>query len=182
MPNTVHESTTPECCNVLERILQERDVFYRSQIHALEEKLTASITTSEKALIAAFVASEKAINKAEQSQKELNSKNNEFRAQLKDQTDTQIPRLEAQAVFYSLEEKLRTIAAAFDARSEQFRKEMEGKFEESRRDRAVLRETLTQMGGKSMGTHSAWLAVVAAVGLAASLISIFVVLLTAFKK
>lgn len=51
-------------------------------------------------------SSDKAIQKAEDAQKGVNERGNEFRAQLKDQNDTMIPRIEAENAFKNANERI----------------------------------------------------------------------------
>ncbi len=74
-----------------------------------------------------FQAQEKAIAKAEENQRELNIKNNEFRSQLKDQSDRLMPREEAMGQFRALDSKI----------------------DDVKKDVSSLRESRSEGGGRS---------------------------------
>lgn len=111
-----------------ERLISEKDKFYEMKFRAHDTYYNAKLEAMEKATAAAFISSEKAISKAEDAQKELNIKNNEFRGQLKDQADILMPRLEHQAVVRNLEEKIEGLRRDVSSLRE-FRSESGGRYE-----------------------------------------------------
>ncbi len=84
-----------------------------------------------------FQAQEKAILKAEENQRELNVKNNEFRGQLKDQSEKLMPREEAASMFRNLE----------------------GKVDDVKKDISSLRESRSEGGGRS-NLISEWIPII----------------------
>lgn len=56
-----------------------------------------------------YEAQKDAVQKAEEAQKDVNHRNNEYRAQLKDQNDAQMPRLEAEARLNQMAEQIAAI-------------------------------------------------------------------------
>lgn len=151
-----------------EKLLHERDLYYTEKIKYLEtrivsvdDKHTASVLAVKEVSSATSAASEKAISKAEDAQKELNIKNNEFRGQLKDQADVLMPRSEANARFVNVDEKLTAIKVDFDRQMELNRKDIQD-----------LRESRSSGQGKTEGVGMSITAIVTAVGFIATILAI----------
>jgi len=87
-------------------LMAERDIRYGERFRGQETAVQAALAASKELTSAAFASSEKAIVKAEEGQREMNMKNNEFRQQLKDQAQMQMPRAEADAKFSALDQKV----------------------------------------------------------------------------
>jgi hypothetical protein len=79
----------------LRELVDERDHRYEDRFRATDEKTSLALTSSEKAVSKAEIATEKRFDSV-----------NEFRGQLKDQTATLLPRVEADAKFKNLEDKI----------------------------------------------------------------------------
>ena len=155
-----------------EKMLAERDRFYRSRLLGIEKQHASDIAGLEKSMLASFAAYKEAVLKAETAQQELNIKNNEFRGQLKDQSETLMPRAEAQNMFKSSSDKLISVETQFDSKLDGAVKQFEAKFETARQDLAGLRESRSEGGGKSQGMQTSWIILIGAVGLIASILSI----------
>ena len=122
-------------------VMNERDRLYDVRFRAAEAAVSAALAAQEKSTNAAFAASEKAIVKAEDAQREYNIRSNEFRGQLDDQAKTLMPRPETLNMFKSVDEKVLMLG-----------KEVAG-----------LRESRSEGGGRSLGTHEMWGYVLSAV-------------------
>jgi len=81
--------------DALRELVDERDHRYEDRFRATDEKTSLALTSSEKAVSKAEIATEKRFDSV-----------NEFRGQLKDQTATLLPRVEADARFKNLEDKI----------------------------------------------------------------------------
>lgn len=79
-----------------------------------EKAVTTAFQSAEKAVAAALNAAEKAVTKAEGAAEKRADSQNEFRAQLSDQADTFMPRLEAEQRIATLDEKLRRLESRAD--------------------------------------------------------------------
>jgi hypothetical protein len=84
----------------LREIVDERDRRYEERFKAMDEKTGLALTSSEKAVAKAEMATEKRFDSV-----------NEFRGQLKDQAATLLTRVEADARFKGLEEKIENFKA-----------------------------------------------------------------------
>jgi len=153
-----------------ETLIKERDLYYAEKIKYLEtrivsvdDKHTAAVTAVKELSTSTSAASEKAILKAEEAQKELNIKNNEFRGQLKDQADVLMPRSEALSMIKNIEEKMAN-----------FKHETDSKFDISRKDVQGLRESRSEGGGRSSGQQMSWALLLAVVGLIGTTVSVMV--------
>lgn len=96
------------------RVLSELDLRYQQRFDAQQEALAAALLAAEKAVGTALTAAEKAVIKAETAADKRFEAVNEFRAQLADQAATFMPRLESDARFAAVEEKISGIAKAID--------------------------------------------------------------------
>lgn len=101
----------------LAKVMEERDKLYKERSDAAKEAVNTALAGQTKytsdALIAvkestasAFKASEKAIEKAEMAQLAYNERSNEFRSALDDAQKNLMSRLEANAKFESIEERV----------------------------------------------------------------------------
>jgi formate-dependent nitrite reductase cytochrome c552 subunit len=88
-------------------IMNERSVAERTRIQVQEKANDQRFEAQEKAVAAALAAAKEAVAKAEAAAEKRFDSVNEFRAQLKDQTGTFIPRTEATALLKSIDEKTR---------------------------------------------------------------------------
>lgn len=167
----------------IERVLVERDKLYAARFLALEREHFAAVSALEKFMLHSFASYKEAIAKAESAQQELNVKNNEFRGQLKDQSEMQMPRAEATSMFKStsdrvtsvesqLEQKLETQAKQVEQKSDALLKQIDTKFENVRIELASLRESRSEHGGKAQGVSNSWAVMLAVVGLLAGLLAI----------
>jgi len=84
--------------------LLERTISTRFDDQADNVRLALNAQKELNAVVTA--ASDKAIQKAEEAQRGVNERGNEFRAQLKDQNDTMIPRIEADNAFKNLGDRI----------------------------------------------------------------------------
>jgi hypothetical protein len=82
-------------------LMEERDRRYGERFQSTDEKTGLALTSSEKAVTKAEVATEKRFDSV-----------NEFRGSLKDQAATLIPRVEADARFKTLEDKIEDLKKA----------------------------------------------------------------------
>jgi hypothetical protein len=76
-------------------LMEERDRRHEARFDSTDEKTSLALNASEKAVSKAEMATEKRFDSV-----------NEFRAQLKDQASTLMPREEAAARFMAIEEKI----------------------------------------------------------------------------
>jgi len=143
-----------------EVLLKERDLYYIEKIKHLEAlmsgidvKHTAAVQAVKELQASIYTASEKAILKAEEQQKELNIKNNEFRAQLKDQAEVLMPRNESQTLHKNSDEKISGLKKDFDAQLELIRRHFDEKTEFNRKSIQELREAKSMGEGKSTGVR-----------------------------
>jgi hypothetical protein len=134
--------------DALVQVVDERDRLYDVRFRAAEAAASAALAAQEKATNAAFAASEKAIVKAEDAQREYNVRSNEFRGQLDDQAKTLMPRPETLTMFKAVDEKLLALS----------------------REIAGLRESRSESGGKSIGTHAVVAYVIAAISIILALL------------
>jgi hypothetical protein len=134
----------------VETVVDERDRLYDTRFKAAETAVAAALAAQEKAVGAAlaaqekqtassFLASEKAIVKAEDAQKDYNSRSNEFRGQLDDQAKTLMPRTEVNTMIRALEDKIVTADT-----------DREKKFDIVTKDIAALRESRSNLDGRLM--------------------------------
>lgn len=144
--------------------------YFEQRFTAAERALKDALEAQEKAVNAAFLASEKAIVKAEDAQKDYNVRSNEFRGQLDDQNKMQMPRIEAMALFKSLDDKLvlyqktmdDKMAAqqqAFESRLEASKLSSEKVFESIAKEIGGLRESRSLLDGSKTGVTDmrAWI-------------------------
>jgi hypothetical protein len=148
-------------------IMDERDRLYDTRFRAAEIAVSAALAAQEKSTATAFLASEKAVLKAEDAQKDYNQRSNEFRGQLDDQAKTLMPRLEAQAAFKSMEEKLEGLKITAQTDIERLRVDIQS-----------LRESRSEGAGKGTGTTATW-AIIATLFLA--LMSVAGLVITVWK-
>ncbi len=144
----------------LERVMDERDRRYEDRFKAQETAVSSALAAQKELTSAAFAASEKAIVKAEAAQTSYNERSNEFRGQLDDQAKTLIPRTEADARFFSFEEKLSTL----------------------RGDVSGLRESRSDATGRRAGISTGWAVLLGAAGFIATLISIGTFIFVTMRK
>ena len=91
----------PESLSHLKEIMDERDRRYEDRFKAMDEKTSLALNASEKAVSKAEMATEKRFDSV-----------NEFRAQLKDQAATLMPREETFTKFNAIEEKIEDLKRA----------------------------------------------------------------------
>ncbi len=146
----------------MERIMDERDRLYLARFDASALSVTTALAAQEKAVAAAFLASEKAIIKAEDAQREYNTRSNEFRGQLDDQAKTLMPRIETMGLF----------KAAYD-RMEQQREAFEKSVETLTKEVAGLRESRSEGHGNKVSTRETMSYVVTAIMLVITIVSVY---------
>jgi len=108
----------------LRQIIDERHQLYEERSQAAKEAVSAALVAQEKLVNAAFAASKEAILKAEESQKGVNERGNEFRQQLKEQNETMIPRTEALAQYTVLGERIDRSFNALSASQKECREDI----------------------------------------------------------
>jgi trehalose/maltose hydrolase-like predicted phosphorylase len=81
----------------VQELLTERDRRVTERFESSEKSVKTALDAAEKAVNAALVAAEKAVNKAEAAAEKRFDSVNEFRGQLKDQAETFMTKLEANA-------------------------------------------------------------------------------------
>lgn len=183
-----------------EPLIEERDRLYDQRFRAAEIAVFAAFNAQEKAVAAAFLSSEKAIVKAEDAQKDYNLRSNEFRGQLDDQAKTLMPRPETVALFKGVDEKLIFVQQTYDRRFETLLINIEKTNDNNMQSMAdirlatthllpsdayetrhaelqqqvnELRESRSELNGKSAGASTLWGYLIAAAGIALALIAHF---------
>jgi chromosome segregation ATPase len=156
----------------LERVIDERDRQYDMRFRAAEIAVSAALSAQEKAVAAAFLASEKAIIKAEEAQKDYNSRSNEFRGQLDDQAKLLMSRAESLGLFRANDDKLETMRLTFDSKIESQRISFEKSLDGLNKEIASLRESRSEVTGKDTGMSNLWGYLAGAAGLAVAVISL----------
>jgi len=144
----------------LRQIIDERHQLYEERSTAAKEAVQAALVAQEKLVNAAFAASKEAILKAEESQKGVNERSNEFRGQLADQAGTLMPRKEAEASMSDLRDRLDRAYASHTSALEVVRAEV-----------SSLKESRSEGSGRltqqQQGTATNQWAISALVGIAA---------------
>lgn len=126
----------------LERIMNERDSHYDTRFVTLEKRIYEALAAQANAATLAFATSEKAVLKAEEAQKDYNTRSNEFRGQLDDQAKTLMPRSETVLLIKGLDTRLETNTAALEKRIDAMLEEIKS-----------LRESRSNLGGRSEYQH-----------------------------
>jgi hypothetical protein len=153
----------------LERIVDERDRQYDMRFRAAEIAVQAALLAQKEAVTSAFAASEKAIIKAEEAQKDYNLRSNEFRGQLDDQAKLLMQRAEALGLFKAHDDKLEAMRIFFESRLESQRLAFDKSVENLTKEIAGLRESRSEIGGKSTGANALWGYLVGIAGIAMAL-------------
>jgi hypothetical protein len=96
------------------KLIGEKDILYDTRFKASETAVNVALAAQEKAVAAAFLASDKAIIKAEEAQKEYNSRSNEFRGQLDDQAKTLMPRSETSGLLKGVDDRFDIVQKQVD--------------------------------------------------------------------
>lgn len=92
-----------------------REVKRIAELRASDQlAVAAALTAAEKAVSAALTAAKEAVNKAEASQQRVNEGQNEFRAQLKDQAASLMPRNESELITTGLREQVGDLRSRLD--------------------------------------------------------------------
>lgn len=154
----------------------ERDRRYEQRFATAETAVSAALAAQEKAVNAAFLASEKAIIKAEDAQKENNSKTNEFRGQLSDQAATLMPRAETETRFKSVEEKIEDVKTSLFKKIEDEAAARIGMATDNRNAINDLRISRSQVEGRSLGTAAVIAYIISAVTVVGSIIGLVLAL------
>jgi len=97
----------------IDSLRQADQISLQAALTAAKTAVDAALAAAEKAVAAALIAAKEAVNKAEVAQQRTNEGQNEFRAQLKDQAASFLPRAEYFLAQRSLEDKLDGIAKEF---------------------------------------------------------------------
>lgn len=132
----------------LKALMDERDAQYRQSFSALKEGTAQALVSAKEAVAKAEVAMEKRFESV-----------NEFRAQLGDQQRTFMPRAEVAALVNAINEKS---DARFLANSDKI---------------SALDQRMNRSEGRGAGLHAGWGYLAGFIGLAATIISIVMVLL-----
>lgn len=158
----------------LERVLDERDRLYGAKFVASEVAVAAALTAQKTSVDAALVAADRAVAKADVANEKRFDAVNEFRAQLNDQAKTFMPRTETTSLIKSLDDKIESSQANFDAKLDALRASLEKSNDSLAREIASLRESRSELGGKSSGANALWGYIVAIAGIAFAIVSFFV--------
>src|SRR5580700_3457995 len=144
---TVVEKRLDEHNSDLEKRLMDR-------IHANREATVATMEASKEAVFSAMVSAKEAVNKAESANERRFESVNEFRASLADQARLQMPRLECEALFKGMGEKMETSSKQTIARVD------------------LLSQQSIANAGKKAGIADGWGFAIGAVGLVLAVVSI----------
>ena len=87
-------------------LIAEREKQYTQRFAAEEKARSVALVAAERAVQSALTAAKEAVIKAELASEKRFDSVNEFRGQLKDQQQTLMPRIEAEARFKSIEDKI----------------------------------------------------------------------------
>ena len=90
----------------IRELMDERDRRYTGQFNDSKTAVIDALAAQKEQTASVFASSEKAIIKAEDAQRSYNERTNELRGALDDQNKTLLPRTEAEARFFSVEEKI----------------------------------------------------------------------------
>lgn len=127
----------------VESLIDERDNRYEQRFSAQQTALKDALSAAEKAVAAALMAADRAVAKAEAAAERRFESVNEFRQTLSDQTNTLLPRAEADSRFQNIIDKVESLSKSIDRRE-----------------------------GQSRGLNMGWVILVAAVGALGVIISI----------
>lgn len=174
MQMTLADGNTNQRVDQLRIVIDERDRLYDSRFRASEIAVQAALLAQKEAVASAFLASEKAIIKAEEAQKDYNLRSNEFRGQLDDQAKLLMQRQEALGLFKSSDDKLETMRLFFDSKLESQRIAFEKNNESLMKEITSLRESRSEISGKSSGANALFGYLVGVAGIALALIFHFV--------
>lgn len=166
-----------------ESILKERDEKYSQRFISQEERTTLLFAGQEKLTGQSFSSSEAAIMKAEQAQKELNAKSNEFRGQLSDQAKMFMPRAEAERgdenltkrmddQYKNFTDKLEFFVKNYDDKREILLKNVTDKIDSQTDLINSLNNRITTMEGRGYGLSQGWSILIGAVVLIGGIIGI----------
>src|ERR1039458_4211811 len=97
-----------------DRLYIERDRRYEDRFKGAEDKVALALSAQKELNTVVQAAADKAITKSEEAQSAYNQRSNEFRQSLDDQNRIQLPRVEADSRFTSLEGKLTDKTTALD--------------------------------------------------------------------
>ena len=145
--NTHAIEVVAERVSALEKLMNERDRRYEQAFRESREAVAAALQAAKELTHQAFIASEKAITKAETGQLQYNASHNNLTQKMDAQYKEMIPRLEAQAEFMSISEKL-----------------------------ADLRESRSEVGGRAQGLSQGWgilLGLISLIGILFGIIAFF---------
>ena len=96
------------------KVADERDRRYEDRFMAQQAAVAAALEAQKEATSATFLSSEKAIVKAEDAQRDYNTRSNEFRGQLDDQAKHLMPRAEALSKFEAIEIRHADMKKSYD--------------------------------------------------------------------
>lgn len=125
----------------LERIIDERDQRYEDRFKAQEAHLTFALEAAKELTGAAFSAAKEAVAKSEIAQSAYNQRSNEFRQSLDDQNKIQMPRVEADGKFKTLDDKVEEVRKGTRLDADIRYKSIDDKIEELRK--GTLRTVLS---------------------------------------
>lgn len=142
---TLREVTTS--LKAFKELMIERDRRYEERFLHLTTGQENALTALEKQTAAAFAASEKAIVKAEDSQKDYNTRSNEFRAALDDANKHMMPRPESEQLHRAAQDALNRLREETGKAIELSRTEARVAGEALSKEIANLRESRSQLLG-----------------------------------
>jgi len=153
-------------------LMISNDVKYSERFEAQQTAMHTALTAQQTAMEAALKSAERAVLKAELASDKRFESVNEFRATLADLQKTYMSRLEAMAMFKSIDEKLSVIQTNYDSKLEALRSTMEKGAENLSKEIAGLRESRAEGGGKHAGANTLWGYIVGAAGLTGTLVAL----------
>jgi len=156
---------------------------------AQQTAMQTALTSQKLAVDTALGAADRAVAKAETATDKRFESVNEFRATLSDLQSTFIPRLEAMALFRSIEEKMEARRVTQEKHNDETVKSFsevrlamlhllsiesyETRHSELQRQVNDLRESRSEISGKSSGANALWGYIVAVAGIGLALVSHF---------
>jgi hypothetical protein len=166
----------------LERVIDEKDKQYDTRARAAEIAVQAALLAQKEQVAAAFLASEKAIVKAEEAQKAYNVAHNDLSHKMDEQNKATIPRLEAMAMLKAMDDKLIAMQNNYENRLEAQRLSFEKNNEVAAKEIRDLRESRSEVTGKSVGANAIWSYFIAGSGLLIGMLGFITAIIFHFIK
>ncbi len=139
----------------IEDLFKERDRLYISMFHASETAVVAALAAVKESTSSTFSSSEKAIVKAEDAQRTYNQGHNDLARKMDEQYKSMVPaseaRLKWEAVDKDVAESRKDLAILRDSLA----KEVTSLRTELMKEIAGLRESRSELGGKTSSTQQA---------------------------